>query len=755
MPGDGPMSDFADSHPPPAEEGKHDGPRMARGISPAAGVDEILAEPEAAATVASLKAFFEARSIAVIGASRRPGTIGHMLFRSLLLHGFKGVVYPVNPGAEVIASVKAYPSVLDVPGDVDLAIVIVPAETVQHVVEECGQKGVRGVVVISAGFAESGPEGKEKEQKLLETIRNYGMRLIGPNCMGIINTSPQGEMNATFSPLFPPAGNIAFGTQSGALGLAILEYARNLNIGLSTFVSIGNRADVSSNDLLQYWAADPATGLILLYLESFGNPKRFARIARGITPFKPVVAVKSGRTAAGSRAAASHTGALATAEIASEALFTQAGIIRVDTLEQLFDVANLLVHQPVPAGRRVAILTNGGGPGILTADACAARGLELPSLSEATVSGLGAFLLPRASLTNPVDMTAEAAAEHYSQAMKLLAEDKKVDIVIVIFVPPVVTNAETVASAIRGVAPQFRQRGKTLIASFMGSRGASIELGSRENCCVPSFAFPEDTAAALASACEYNEWRKRPKGTIPALEGIDRSKGERTVKSATERSRTRPLWLDSAAVADLLGAYGIRTVRSKEARTADEAVMAAGEVGFPVAIKLAAPTIVHKTEVGGVILDIRSREEAELAFLKIRERMAAIGKADEMQGVTVQQMISGGVEAIVGVAQDPSFGPLMMFGLGGIYAELFKDVTFRIHPLTDVDAHEMVRSVKAYQLLEGWRGAKPCDVKALEELLLRVSAMVEDLPQIAELDLNPVKALDKGYVVVDARVMLG
>jgi acyl-CoA synthetase (NDP forming) len=596
----------------------------------------------------------------------------------------------------------------------------------------------------------------ERQERLVETARSYGMRLVGPNCMGIVNTDPQVNMNATFSIVFPPAGNIALGTQSGALGLAILEYAHSLNIGLSTFVSIGNRADVSSNDLLQYWEEDPATDVILLYLESFGNPGKFARTTRAVTATKPVIAVKSGRTPAGSRAAASHTGALATAEVASEALFWQAGMIRVDTLEELFDVANLLSHQPLPQGRRVAILTNGGGPGILTADACAARGLELPALSDKTLYQLKSFLPRGASLANPIDMTAEATADEYGQALGLLAEDDSVDIGVVIFIPPILTQPEAVASSIREVAPQFRQRGKTLVASFMSSRGASIELGSREKGYVPCFTFPEATAAALGRACQYGDWLKRPKGVTPKPAGIDKKKAHQIVESASARSAARPLWLDALSIVGLLDCYGIRAMQSRLAGTAKEAARAAKEIGFPVAVKLLSDTIAHKTEVGGVVLDLRSQHEVERAFAQIKERLAGIGREGDMQGVIVQKMISGGIEVIVGVTQDPSFGPLILFGMGGIYTELFNDVTFRIHPLTDVDAQEMVRSVKAYQLLEGWRGSKPSDVKAIEELLLRVSAMVEDLPQIAELDLNPVKVLEgnNGYMVVDARVML-
>ena len=719
-------------------------------------IGEGVVERDKAATIASLKSFLEPRAIAVIGASRKKGTIGNQLFHNILHQELNGIVYPVNPNAEMVASVKTYPSVLDIPGKVDLAVVIVPAESVLQVVEECGQKGVPSVVVISAGFRESGAEGGARQEKLLEVVRRYGMRLLGPNCMGIINTAPQVNMNATFSSVFPPAGNIAFSSQSGAFGLVILEYAQSLNMGLSTFVSVGNNADVSSTDLLEYWQEDPATDIILLYLESFGKPRKFARIARSITPTKPIVVVKSGRTPAGSRAAASHTGALATAEVASEALFEQVGVIRVDTLEELFDIANLLSHQPIPSGKRVAILTNAGGPGIMTADACVARGLEFPVLSEGTVSALKGFMPQQASLANPIDMTAGATAEMYRRGLELLAQDERVDIVIVIFIPPMLTESGEVAGAVREVAPQFRQRGKTLVASFMASRGGRLGLGSGEGGDVPCYVFPESAAAALGRAYEYSEWLKRPKGVIPEPEGIDKERAGEIISSAMERNTARPLWLDAASAASLLGAYGIHTVTSKSAGTAGEAARAAEEIGFPVALKLDAASIVHKTEVGGVVLDLRSPKEVERAFARIRERLERKGLIEEMLGVTVQQMIPGGVEVIVGVTQDPSFGPLIMLGMGGIYTELFKDVTFRIHPLTDVDAREMVRSVKAYQLLAGWRGAKPSDVGSLEELLLRISAMVEDMPQIVELDLNPVKVLErgKGYVVVDVRVLL-
>lgn len=730
--------------------------QMEMDLAPTPATERISEEREKVASIASLQAFLNPRSIAVIGASQRKFSIGNKVFHNILQQGLNGVVYPVNPNTSVVCSVSTYPSVLDIPGEVDLAIVIVPAAGVHKVVQECGRKGVRGVVVISAGFGETGSEGLERQDKLLKMARSYGMRLVGPNCMGVINTDPSVNMNATFSPVFPPVGNVAMATQSGALGLAILEYAQNLNLGLSTFVSVGNRADVSSNDLLQYWEEDPATGVILLYLESFGNPAKFGRIARRVAGTKPVIAVKSGRTPAGSRAAASHTGALATTEVASDALFKQAGIIRVDSLEQLFDVANLLAHQPMPKGKRVGILTNGGGPAILTADACYSRGLELPGLSKNTVSKLKKFLPKEATFANPVDMTAGPGAEEYRKAMKILAQDENIDILIVIFIPPVVTEPEAIASAIRDVAPKFREQGKTLVASFMSSRGAPSELGSEEEGHVPTFTFPEATAGALSKACEYSEWMKKPAGMIPRFTDIDRRKALRIVEEALEKSSTRPLWLKASSAVELLEAYGIEVVATRTAKTAAEAADIADEIGFPVCAKLLSKTITHKTEVGGIALDLRTKGEVEQAFARIKHRLDSEGLGQEMYGVIVQKMIKGGMEMIVGVTQDPSFGPLILFGYGGVYTELYKDVTFRIHPLTDLDAREMVRSVKAYELLKGWRGGKRADIESVEELLLRISAMVEDVPHIVELDLNPVKVLaeGKGYAAVDARIML-
>ena len=712
-------------------------------------------ERERIATVTSVRSLLYPRSVAVIGASTKPGTVGQLPFQCIMENKFSGVVYPVNPNAESVMSVKAYPSVLDVPGSVDLALIIVPAQFVPKVTDECGRKGVHSIIVISDGFKERGAEGSGRERELRDITLGHGMRLVGPNCMGIINTDPAMKLNATFSQIYPPRGNVAFLSQSGGLGLAILDYAKNLNIGISTFISVGNRADISANDMLQYWEQDTATKVILLYLESFGNPRKFARIARRVSAVKPIVVVKSGSSPAGSRAASSHTGALATSEIASEALFRQAGMIRVNTLEELFAVATALSHQPVPRGKRVAIVTNGGGPGILAADACENHGLELPEFSPEIIEKLRSINKRDIEIHNPLDLTGSANEEQYESVLRLLATDKGNDAVIVIFAPPVIVSSKGMEDAIRRVAPVFLRQRKPLLACLMGQRGFTAKLDFKDKL-VPSYSFPEGAVLALAKAVKYGEWLRKSKGTIPKIRGIKRERARKIIETAMTRSAERPLWLSPKEITNLLGCYGIRIADTLMATTADEATAAASTVGFPVAVKLNSSTIIHKTDVGGVKLDLESEIAVKRAFNDIKARLSKTGRQHEMEGVTVQHMINGGIETIVGVTLDPSFGPLIMFGLGGVYAELIKDVAVRLHPLTDSDARELVRSIKMSNLLDGFRGSPPSDTESLEDLLLRLSALVEDIPQIAELDFNPVKVMPRGegYWIVDARIML-
>ena len=709
-----------------------------------------------------LEAVFRPRSVAVIGASRERGTIGAEIFHNLIAHEFQGPVYPVNPKAGVVQSVTAYASIADVPGPVDLAVVVVPAAQALPVLEECGRTGVKAAVVISAGFKEVGGSGADRERALGDCAHRHGMRLVGPNCLGVLNTEAEVRLDATFAPTFPPPGKVAFSSQSGALGLAILEVAAQLHIGISQFISVGNKADVSGNDLLEFWENDPGTNVILLYLESFGNPRRFTQIARRVGRRKPIVAVKSGRTAAGARAASSHTGSLAGTDVAVDALCAQSGVIRTDTISELFDVAMLLSHQPVPRGNRVAIVTNAGGPGIMASDACESHGLEVVALDPATVEALRAFLPPEASTRNPVDMIASARPESFEKAVRLAIADPQVDSLLAIYVPPVVTRPLEIAQAIvRGAAQAAEDaaaRGlppKPVLSCFMGTHGVPEGLRSLHRGHVPSYAFPESAAIALARAVRYGQWLEQPEGRLVRFPDADPARAARAIAAATSRAAGADrVWLRPEEMTEVLGAYGIEGVETSLAASADEAVAAARHIGYPVALKLASDTLTHKSEVGGVALDLRRDDEVRAAWERIERRVRERFPEHPAIGATVQRMVREGIEAIVGVTTDPSFGPLVMFGLGGVQVELLRDVAFRIHPVTDRDAHELVRSVRGYRLLEGYRGAPPGDLAALEEMVLRVSQLVGDHPQVAEMDLNPIKVLPPGHgcVVVDTRI---
>ena len=704
---------------------------------------------EATAAAAAVASFLKPRSVAVIGASRRRGTVAGEVFHNLLEGGFEGPVYPVNRNAPIVQSVAAFASVTNIPDPVDLAVIVVPADAVLGVANECAEKGVRGLLVITSGFAETDEEGARRQDALLDIARKHGMRIVGPNCMGLVNTDAAVRLNATFAPIAPGPGRLAFSSQSGALGIAVMERSRELGLGLSSFVSVGNKADISGNDLLQYWQQDAATDVILLYLESFGNPRKFARIARRVSRIKPIVAVKSGRSRAGARAAASHTGSIVAEDIAVDALFHQAGVIRTDTLEELFDVASLLAHQPLPASNRVAILTNAGGLGILCADACEAGGLDVPELALKTTNALQALLPPEASVANPVDMIASATAEQYREALQLLARDPKVDSIIVIFIPPLATKAEDVAAAL--VAGAGTIRDKTILACFMGGRGVQERLRFGGSV-IPSYAFPEAAARALGKVTRYAAWRAAPDGEVPELSEVDRTgAAQLAAKLLTGGER----WLEPVAVARLLDYYGIRSAASRVVRSPDEVAKAAAEIGGPVAVKIDSRTILHKTDVGGVRLDLKTPEQATLAATEMLRSLSRRDLDAQVDGFLVQEMVhSEGAEMFVGMTLDPLFGPLVACGAGGTMVELVRDVAVRITPLTDLDANEMLRSLKSWPLFEGYRGRDPLDARALEDLLLRVAALVEDIPHVSEIDLNPVLVSEQGCIVLDARLKI-
>jgi len=706
---------------------------------------ERFEQREHSAAVAAVELFLRPRSVAVIGASREPGTVGGELLHNLGQGGFQGSVYPVNRSAASVQGLRAYSSIGELPAPVDLAVIAVPAAEVGAVARECAAAGTRALLVISAGFAEIGAEGMRRQRELLGICREAGMRLVGPNCFGVLNTSPDVQLNATFAAHPPAPGSIGFLSQSGGLGIAMIESASRMRLGLSSFVSIGNRLDVSGNDLLEYWEHDSATRVVLLYLESFGNPRRFARVARRVGRSKPIVAVKSGRTPAGARATSSHTGALlASSDVTVDALFGQAGVIRTDTMHELFDVGALLSRQPVPAGGRVAIVTNAGGPGILCADACQGAGLDVVELPERVRARLRAFLAPEASAANPVDMIATAPASHYRQTIEVLVQERACDAIIAIFVPPLVTDAGDVA---REVIAAARDAGPVALATvFMNSEGPP--QAGQDDLLLPNFDFPEDAARALAHAAGYATWRARPVGRLRSFAGCRPDEAAAIITRGLARGGAG--WLGPAEVSALLDCYGLPLVPARVVETVAEAVAAARELGCPVALKAVASELLHKSDAGGVRLGLDGRAAVTSAAREIANSVQAAGHA--LEGLVVQPMVQPGVELLMGVVSDESFGPVIACGAGGTLTEVLGDVAVRITPLTDLDAREMLRSLRSFRLLEGYRGARPSDVGALEEVLLRLSALVEAHPEVAELDANPVVAAPEGALIVDARV---
>jgi len=706
---------------------------------------ERFEERERIGAVAAVRSFLEPSSVAVIGASRRRGTIGAELLHNVLSARFNGAVYAINNKADMVQSLPAYRSVRDIPGGVELAIVAVPADQVVAVARECADAAVRSLLVISSGFAETGPEGARRQDELLEVCRDAGIRVVGPNCMGVLNTSPRVRLNATFAPAATVPGDVAFMSQSGGLGIAIIEAASRLGVGLSSFVSVGNKSDLSGNDFLEYWEQDPDTKLALLYLESFGNPRKFARTARRVAATKPILAVKSGRSAAGARATSSHTGAILSAsDVTVDALFEQAGVIRTDTMHELFDVAALLSAQPAPRGDRVVIVTNGGGPGILCADACQASGVEIAELTSEIRARLAEFLPPAAALGNPIDMVATASAADYRRTLQTLADADACDAIITIFVPSLDATGADVATAIREFA---RDHPTVPVASvFMVSSGIPPELSSGQ-VRVPGYEFPEHAARAVALAARHGRWRSRDVGSVPTFDGLRSVEAAAIISKELVRDEG---WLSPACVAQLFDCFGLPLITTRVVADAAQAVDVATEFGVPVALKASATGLVHKTDAGGVRLGLEGADAVRAAAGEIEESVARAGY--RLDALVVQPMAPTGVELIVGVVHDHSFGPVLACGAGGTTAELVSDVVVRITPVTDVDARDMLRSLRTFPLLDGYRGAPRCDVAAIEDVLLRVSAMVEAHPEIVELDCNPLIAGPDGVVIVDARV---
>lgn len=687
------------------------------------------------------------KSIAVIGASTKAATIGSELMKRLKDYKFTGDIYPINPKADNIEGFKAYPTVLDIPGNVDLAVVIIPQKFVLDVLAQCNEKGIKGICIISAGYKESGEEGAKAEKELLAKLQEYGMRCVGPNCMGVLNTHPDIRMDATFAEALPERGNIGFVSQSGALGGGILNILKDLNVGFSQFISVGNQPDINAETALEYWENEDDVQQILLYMESISNPANFRKLASRISKKKPIVALKSGRSAAGASAASSHTGSLAGADKAADALLKQCGVIREYSLKNLFATAKVFANCPIPKGNKVAIITNSGGPGIMATDAICEYGMEMAPVSEETKQKLKSFLPAAASVKNPIDMIASASIEHYKQTLENVIADKNVDMIMVIYLPFMGLKDIDVAKAVMEIKKLHPE--KPVLGVFMTKSNFFTQIAEME-VNMPFFMYAEEAADGLYRLDQQRKWQERPEGKMPCYD-VDRVKVEKIIKQSLSEGRDQLTTLESI---DVLDAYGIRACKYGLATTKEQAVSVANSIGYPVVMKMTSKTTSHKTDVGGVVVNIQSEEQLGEEYDALMKRLENAGLLEGLEGVIVQEMVKGNREMVCGIATDPQYGPMMMFGLGGVFIEVMKDVTFRIAPLTDVDAMDMVKSVKAYKLLEGARGTKPAQINQIQETLLRLSQLVHDFKFIDELDINPLLISEKTGegIAVDGRI---
>ena len=694
-----------------------------------------------------LTPIFKPRSIAVIGASTRKGSIGWFIVHNIVTGDFNGKLFPVNLHAETIHSIKCYGRIIDIPDPVDLAVICVPKSGILDVVKQCGHKGVRGLVVITAGFKETRGKGVELEARLLDLVRKFDMSMVGPNCMGVINTAPDVRLNATFAPEPPARGCIGFMSQSGALGVAILNISRQLGLGLSAFISLGNKADIGANEVLEYLEQDDDTRIIAMYLESVGDPRRFKELARRITRTKPIVLVKAGRTEAGARAASSHTGALAGLDQAVTSLTEQAGVVRVTSMENLFDVMQALIRSPLPEGPRVAILTNAGGPAIMATDAIINMGLEMSKFSEKTLAGLEAFLPEEASLHNPVDMIASALPADYGKALDCISADENVDAIMTIFVPPLTVNPYDI---VRTIFKHTQDMKKPVVSVVLSTLLEHMDLRSRLPDHPPIYLFPEAAAKALHALYQYASRRHRPVGKILEVK-TDREALAALVDPTTADATG---YLPTDAAFKVLSHYGIPVARWAYVSTEAEALAAARDIGYPVAAKLGGRGIVHKSEIRGVRLGIQDEASLRPALREMRRNLEEYDPEAEFTGFLVQEMVAGEREVIMGMRHDPTYGDLVLFGMGGKYVEVIKDTFLRLAPITDLDAATMVESLRSYPLLQGVRGEAPSRIDILQMCLRRLSAFVTDHGHILEMDLNPFMAgsTEETCKAVDVRI---
>jgi acetyl coenzyme A synthetase (ADP forming)-like protein len=695
-----------------------------------------------------LNNFFNPKSIAVIGASKTPGKVGHDILKNIIQYGYDGAVYPINPAADEILGRKAYPSLQDVPDKIDLAIVVIPSKNVLDVIGQCGAKGIDSAIVITAGFRESGIEGSKLETELINKAREAGVRFIGPNCLGMIDT--HSKINASFAAGMPAKGNIGFFSQSGALCLAILDRALPDEIGFSKFISMGNKADISDIDIMLALAEDENTIVILGYIEGVGDGRRFMEVAAEVSRKKPVIILKSGITSAGAKAASSHTGALAGREAAFDSAFKQSGVIRVDTINELFNYAVAFASQPLPKGPNIAIITNSGGPGILAADACDKAGLQLIPLHKELVDELRTFLPPVASFYNPIDILGDAGADRYEKALNTALKDERMNGIMVLLTPTATVDVDATAMAIVNIS---RLIDRPILTSFMGKKTVGTAIKTLTKYGVPNYSYPEEAVSSINAMYRYHLWINRPEKTYQNFSGM-KENAFQVFENARKENRDR---LAEIEVHDVLNAYGFPQPKSLFARTSEEAVAAAKGIGYPIVMKIISPQIVHKSDIGGVRVNLKNKKDVENAFFDTTTHVKNIMPTAHIYGVLIQEMVPTGKEIIMGITNDPQFGHMIMFGLGGIYVEVLKDISFRIVPLSREDAHEMIRETKTFPLLRGVRGETEADIEAIEKSLLVLSQMAMDFPQIIEADINPllVRNRGQGVVAIDARFTIG
>jgi acetyltransferase len=694
-----------------------------------------------------LETIFAPQSVAVVGASPDPDRLGHVVLKNIITNGYQGRIYPIHPSAAVVLGLPAYPGIMALPEAPDLVVIVIPPQHVLSVVDECGQKGVKGLVVITAGFKEVGGEGKELERQLMAKVYEYGMRMVGPNCLGVIDTVS--NLNASFAGLMPTKGEIAFMSQSGAMCTAILDWSKSQGIGFSRFVSLGNKADVDEVALLHAWDRDPHSKVILAYLEAINDGPGFIAAARKVTKNTPVIAIKSGTTAAGTRAASSHTGSLAGSEAAYEAAFSQSGILRARTMNELFDLALLFSYQPLIQGNRIAIVTNAGGPGIIATDAVERSGLKMATFTSETVAALQAKLPPTANFFNPIDIIGDARSDRYRIGLSAALADPNVDAVLVLLTPQAQSDLIETCQVIIDLS---RSQSKPVVTSFMGGYSlgpATAMLGAHK---IPNYTFPERAVQSLASMVRYSEWRQRPAPTYRSFE-VDKGRVRKLFTSVRESGRVE---LGEIEAREVIEAYGMRLPQSRLASSPDEAARIAAEIGFPVVMKISSPDILHKSDIGGVKVGVSDPASARDTYELIEYRARKYSPGARIWGVLVQEMVRKGREMLVGVTRDPQFGPLVAVGMGGIYVEVLKDIAFRLAPISELEAHEQLRSIRTYALLRGVRGEQPADIAAIEETVLRISQLVTDFPEIVEMDINPlvVHNQGEGAIVLDARIIL-